>query len=67
MKGAFVARIEPGSAASRSGLREGDVVTAVNRTPVASAADLVRVLRQQTGRIALNVQRGDGQMYLLIR
>jgi serine protease DegQ len=66
-KGALVARIEPGSAASRSGLREGDVVTAVNRTPVASAADLVKVLRQQTGRIALNVQRGDGQMYLLIR
>jgi S1-C subfamily serine protease len=66
-KGAIVARIEPGSSASRSGLREGDVITAVNRTPVASAADLLKALRQQTGRIALNVQRGDAQMYLLIR
>jgi hypothetical protein len=39
----------------------------VNRTPVASAAELAKVLRQEQGRIALAVQRGDKQTYLLVR
>jgi serine protease DegQ len=66
-KGAIVARLDPGSAADRAGLRPGDIVTAVNRTPVASAAELAKVLHQEQGRIALNVQRGDAQSYLLVR
>jgi serine protease DegQ len=66
-KGAMVTRLEPGSAADRAGLHPGDIVTAVNRTPVDSAAELTKVLRQEQGRIALNVQRGDAQTYLLVR
>jgi serine protease DegQ len=66
-KGAMVTRLEPGSAADRIGLHPGDVVTGVNRTPVGSAAELTRALRQEQGRIALNVQRGDSQTYLLVR
>ncbi len=42
-------------------------LAAVNRTPVSSAAELAKVLRQEQGRIALNVQRGEGQTYLLVR
>jgi serine protease DegQ len=67
VKGAIVTRVEPGSPAERTSLRPGDVVTAVNRTPVASAAELAKVLHQEQGRVALNVQRGDAQTYLLIR
>ena len=67
IKGAIFTSVEPGSAADRAGLRPGDIVTAVNRTPVASAADLAKVVRQQQGRIALNVQRGDAQTYVLVR
>jgi serine protease DegQ len=66
-KGAMVTRLEPGSAADRAGLHPGDIVTAVNRTSVGSAAELTKVLRQEQGRIALNVQRGDAQTYLLVR
>jgi S1-C subfamily serine protease len=66
-KGAIVARLDPGSVADRAGLRPGDIVTAVNRTPIASAAELSKALRQEQGRIALNVQRGDAQTYLLVR
>ncbi len=66
-KGAMVARLEPGSAAERVGLHPGDIVTAVNRTPIGSAAELTKVLRQEQGRVALNVQRGDAQTYLLVR
>jgi len=67
VKGAIVAGVEPGSSAERAGLHLGDVVTGVNRTPVGSAAEFAKVLRQQEGRIALNVQRGDSQTYLLVR
>jgi Do/DeqQ family serine protease len=67
VKGAIVTRVEPGSRAERSTLRPGDIVTAVNRTPVASASELAKVLRQEQGRIALNVQRGDSQTYVLVR
>jgi serine protease DegQ len=67
VKGAIITRVDPGSPAERSSLRPGDIVTAVNRTPVASAAELVKVLHQEQGRIALNVQRGDAQTYLLVR
>ncbi len=67
VKGAIVTRVEPGSVADRAGLRPGDIVTAVNRTSVGSAPDLAKVLRQEQGRIALNVQRGDAQSYVLVR
>ena len=67
VKGAIVARVDPGSSADRVGLHPGDIVTAVNRTPVASAAELTKVLHQEQGRVALNVQRGDAQTYVLVR
>jgi serine protease DegQ len=67
VKGAIVSRVDPGSPADRAGLHPGDIVTGVNRTSVASEAELAKVLRQEPGRIALNVQRGDAQTYLLVR
>lgn len=39
-EGAVIAKVEDGSAASRAGLRSGDVVTSVDGRPVHSAADL---------------------------
>lgn len=38
--GAVIANVEVGSAAERAGLKAGDVVTAVDKAPVRSAADL---------------------------
>ncbi len=42
--GAYVGGVKPGSPAERAGLHAGDVITAVDRTPVHSAADLERAL-----------------------
>ena len=42
--GAYVGSVTVGSPADRAGLREGDVITAVNDAPVASAGDLERAL-----------------------
>lgn len=40
--GVVIEMVEPGSAAARAGLRDGDLLLSVNRTPVASVADLQR-------------------------
>ncbi|WP_448190340.1 Do family serine endopeptidase [Azospirillum sp. sgz301742] len=39
-QGAVIAKVEPGSAADRSGLRSGDVVTSVDGRPIHSGTDL---------------------------
>jgi serine protease Do len=41
-KGALVSEIEPGGAAARAGVRSGDVVLAVNGTPIVHAEELPR-------------------------
>jgi putative serine protease PepD len=43
--GAEIVSVEPDSAASKSGLREGDVVTAVGDRPVTSSAELTAAVR----------------------
>lgn len=47
VKGAVVQRVQPGSSADDAGLRNGDVITEVNRHPVRSAADV----QQQLGSV----------------
>ncbi len=58
--GAYVGRVRPGSAAERAGLAPGDVITAMNSQPVATAADfegaLSRVVRGS--RFSLTMLRG---------
>ncbi len=45
-RGVVVAAVDPSSDAAAKGLRRGDVVTAVNRTPVTSPADFERLVGQ---------------------
>ncbi|MDZ4796758.1 MAG: DegQ family serine endoprotease [Bryobacteraceae bacterium] len=61
--GAAIARVEPDTPASKAGLKEGDVVTAINGEPVTDANGLrLRVSRSQPGTtLKLTVQRADGQ------
>ncbi len=50
--GAMVSQIEPGGAAARAGIRERDVIVAVNGTPVSHAEELPRrVARNQPGSV----------------
>ncbi len=64
--GVEVTSIEPGSPAAQRGLRTGDLITAVNRRPVQSLAELNAIA--STSRILfLLVQRGDRALTLRVR
>ena len=64
--GIEVTAVEPGSPAAQRGLRSGDIITAVNRRPVDSLADLNEIA--SNNRILfLLVRRGDRALMLQVR
>ena len=65
--GVLVANVRPGSAAARNGLRPNDIISAVNRTDVATVAELNAALEQATGPVALRVERMGRQLFILIQ
>jgi serine protease Do len=67
--GALVEGVEPFAPAANAGLRRGDVIVEVNREPVRSAADAVRLLRQlKPGQTAfVLVSRQGTQLFVTMR
>ena len=66
-KGVRVDSVKPGSAAARIGLKKGDVILGVNQQAVANLGELRKVLDTKPSVLALNVQRGDSSLYLLMQ
>jgi serine protease Do/serine protease DegQ len=68
-EGATIAEVQPGSPAAQAGLREGDVVNALNGRPVRSAAELrARLGVMPAGEtVELRVQRGKEAQVLKAR
>jgi S1-C subfamily serine protease len=62
VSGAYVGRIKQGSAAQRIGLKQGDIITRINKQGISNAGDLERVLAgiQEGQRILVEFQR-DGR------
>ena len=65
--GVIAAQVEPGSPAARNGIRPGDVIVAVNRRRVRDAAELESAFEQAGQVLALNIVRGNGQLFIVIR
>jgi serine protease Do len=55
-----------GGPAARAGLRPGDVITAVNGTPVRSPDDLRKQVDKAKGSVALLVRRGEASIFVPI-
>ncbi|HET7577576.1 MAG TPA: PDZ domain-containing protein [Sphingomicrobium sp.] len=66
-RGAGIAMVQPKSPAARAGLRAGDVVIAVDDSPVASASELGRALDGAGKSASLVVARGDDRLTVAIR
>jgi serine protease Do/serine protease DegQ len=67
VKGVLVLTVNADSTAYSAGLREGDVITSVNREPVTTPAEFAEAAKKSNGSLLLNVRRGDGALFILIR
>ncbi|MCV3301191.1 serine endoprotease DegP [Pantoea ananatis] len=66
-KGVRVDSVKAGSAAARVGLKKGDLILGVNQQPVTNLGELRKILDIKPPVLALNVQRGDTSLYLLMQ
>src|SRR5690554_1996463 len=66
-QGIRVTSVESGSPAERIGLRENDVILAVNRQPVSNNRELQQAIQNSRDVIALNLRRGNTQLYLVLQ
>jgi Do/DeqQ family serine protease len=66
-KGVEITELAGGSVAEQVGLRQGDIITGVNRQRVANLAELRRILEGRQGVAALYIRRGNDDLYILLR
>ena len=64
--GVIVSKVVQGSVAWDHGVRENDVITSVNRTPVKDLASFKAAIKGQDV-LMLNIVRGSGAMYVLLQ
>ena len=67
IKGVMAAEVGPRSPAARNGIRPGDVIVAVNRRRVRNVRELESAFEQAGQVLALNIVRGNGQLFIVIR
>lgn len=65
--GVKVTEVKKGSPAEAYQLQTGDIIIGVNRHRVKNLADLRAVLEKNPGVLALNIQRGERSIYLVVR
>lgn len=66
-KGVKVDSVKPGTAAARIGLKKGDIIMGINQQPVQNLGELRKILDAKPPVLALNIQRGDTSLYLLMQ
>ncbi|WP_297204275.1 serine endoprotease DegQ [uncultured Pluralibacter sp.] len=65
--GVAVDDLAPQSPAAQAGLHKGDVIIGINRDRTRTIIDMRKILESKPDVIALNVMRGDRNLYLLLR
>ncbi len=65
--GVLIVDVAPGSPADEAGLLPDDVIIEVNRERVRTPEDVERLAKKDRKRILLNIRRGQGSMFLVIR
>jgi serine protease Do len=66
-KGVVVNTVKAASPAAQIGLKKGDIIVGANQQPVKNIADLRKILDSKPSVLALNIQRGDSTIYLLMQ
>lgn len=65
--GVKVSQLMKGSLAARSGLLKGDIIIGLNRTAINNLGQLRKALEHPPKVIALEIQRGNNVLYIIIR
>lgn len=66
IKGVKVVSVETNSLAEKYQLKKDDIIIGINRQSVTNIEQLRKILAEQKGILALNIQRGDRQIYIVI-
>ncbi len=66
-QGVVVNNVKTGTPAAQIGLKKGDVIIGANQQAVKNIAELRKVLDSKPSVLALNFQRGDSTIYLLMK
>ena len=66
-QGVVVNNVKTGTPAAQIGLKKGDVIIGANQQAVKNIAELRKVLDSKPSVLALNIQRGDSTIYLLMQ
>ena len=69
INGVVVMDVAPGSYAARAGLAQGDVISEINRKPVRSEEDFVKVVShlKENSSALIFIHRGKGALYLNVK
>ncbi len=65
--GALIVEIEPGSPASRNGLRKDDLIVSVNDFQVRNPEDLLEATASGGRSLSLNIRRGNSRIRIVLR
>lgn len=66
-KGVVVTHIAPNSSAAYSGLRQGDIITSLNRQQVTDMTSFRRLIAQDYDQLLMRIHRDGRSFYLVIR
>lgn len=66
-KGVMISDVQARSIAAASGLKQGDIIIGVNKDQVNNLAQLRKLLTEDKTTLALNIQRGEQQLFLVLR
>ena len=67
VEGVEVIDVDEGSPAAEAGLKKGDIIVSVNREPVKDLDDVRRAAKENSRGLLLNIRRGDGALFIVIR
>ncbi len=65
--GVKVDSVREGSPAARSGLIADDIIIGVNRKKISNLGELRKILESSNGAIALNIQRDNTNLFIMLR
>lgn len=66
VQGVMTTYVELNSSAWQAGLRQGDIILSVNRQPVRSVDEFIKLASRSPERLLLRIQRGDISLFLVL-